>query len=95
MRTMVSTWNGRAPTGLDLRLRRTVAHVTQTVLAEEIGVARPQISQWEAALWPSAAACERYMAALDRLTERGVAAAADPAPADQGAMVPAGFSVES
>jgi len=83
MRTMVSTFRGRAPRGLDLRILRIRAHVTQTDLAEEIGVQRPQVSQWEAAMWPSAAACERYLDALDRISRRGAVAdsPATPVPA--------------
>lgn len=54
-------------TGLDLRLRRTAAMVTQTELAAEIGVSRQAVSNLEALYRPSDTAVARYLAALERL----------------------------
>lgn len=54
-------------TGLDLRLRRTAAMVSQTKLAAEIGVSRQAVSNVEALYRPSDSAVARYLAALDRL----------------------------
>ncbi|MGI8830539.1 MAG: helix-turn-helix domain-containing protein [Candidatus Limnocylindria bacterium] len=54
-------------TGLDLRLRRTAAMVTQTQLAAAIGVSRQAVSNVEALYRPSEAAVARYLTALERL----------------------------
>jgi len=55
-------------TGLDLRLRRTAAFVTQTDLAREIGVSRQSVGNLEALLRPHPRAVARYLAALEQLS---------------------------
>jgi transcriptional regulator with XRE-family HTH domain len=60
----------RSVRGLDLRLRQTRSGITQTVLAVEMGVARPRASQIEATYRPSRTTVDRYKSALDRLTGR-------------------------
>ena len=56
-------------TGLDLRLRRTAAFVTQTSIARELGVSRQAVGNIEALLRPSPTAVERYLQALRQVSE--------------------------
>ena len=51
-------------TGLDLKLQRTAARVTQRELAEQLGVRAQFISQVEARAVVKPATAERYVAAL-------------------------------
>lgn len=51
-------------TGLDLKLRRTAARVTQAQIAEHMGVRSQFISQIEARAVVRRETAERYMAAL-------------------------------
>lgn len=54
-------------TGMDLRLRRTAARVTQTALARRLGVSRQAIGNVELLQYPTPAAAERYLAALEQV----------------------------
>jgi len=56
-------------TGLDLRLRRTAAFVTQTSIARELGVSRQAVGNVEALVRPSPTAVERYLQALRQVSE--------------------------
>ena len=51
-------------TGMDLKLRRTAARITQHQIAEHMGVRNQFISQIEARAVVTPATVERYMAAL-------------------------------
>ena len=53
-----------ATTGLDLKLRRTAARVTQRQLADHLGVRAQFISQVEARAIVRQDTAERYLAAL-------------------------------
>ena len=53
--------------GLDLRLRRTAAGVSQVALAERMGVARQRIGQVEGMYRPPRRLRSRYLAALAEL----------------------------
>lgn len=58
----------RRPTGLDLRLRRTVAGASQVELARVLGVSRQRVGHLESMFRPSAWSAQRYLEALDELT---------------------------
>lgn len=54
----------RTVTGLDLKLRRTAARVTQKMLAARMGVQSQRISQIEALAVVRETTADRYVAAL-------------------------------
>jgi DNA-binding transcriptional regulator YiaG len=51
-------------TGRDLKLRRVAMDVSQSALAEKIGVPVSSVSRWEGARYVTTKAAERYLAAL-------------------------------
>jgi DNA-binding XRE family transcriptional regulator len=57
-------------TGLDLKLRRVEAGVTQTDLARHMGVWRQTVSVVEGSLRPRPRMVEHYLRALDELAAR-------------------------
>lgn len=59
--------------GLDLKLRRTAAGVTQREIAERMGVSAQFVSHIEARRVVRAATASRYVAALDAAANKGAA----------------------
>lgn len=57
-------------TGLDLKLARVAAGVTQTDLARHMGIWRQTVSVVEGSLRPRRRMVERYLKALDELAAR-------------------------
>lgn len=57
------------PTGLDLKLARTACQISQTALAQALGVSPQAISNLEARLRPTSTAAARYLAALEQLAQ--------------------------
>lgn len=57
----------RSTTGLDLKLRRVAAFVTQAELASTLGVSRQRVTSLEAEGRPAPTAVARYLAALEQL----------------------------
>jgi transcriptional regulator with XRE-family HTH domain len=53
-----------APTGLDLRVARTIAGVSQTELARRLGWPRQRVTWLESLIRPSRTAADAYRAAL-------------------------------
>jgi transcriptional regulator with XRE-family HTH domain len=60
-------------TGLDLKLRRTAARVTQTQIAEHMGVRSQFVSQIEGRAVVRKETAERYLAALAAVAPKAVA----------------------
>ncbi len=57
-------------TGMDLKLQRVAAGVTQTAIAGQMGCWRQTVSVIEGALRPPRHQVQRYRVALDQLTSR-------------------------
>jgi DNA-binding XRE family transcriptional regulator len=57
-------------TGLDLKLRRVAAGVTQTELAGHLGITRQAVGNVEARAHVSGRICERYLDALAGVAEQ-------------------------
>lgn len=53
-----------APTGLDLRVARTIAGISQTELARRLGWPRQRITWLESLIRPSRSAADAYLTAL-------------------------------
>lgn len=68
---MITDVRNRQIRGLDLRIRRLRAGISQTDLAVAMGTARPRVSVIEATYRPSAKAVERYLSALEQLRAGG------------------------
>ena len=62
---------GATTTGLDLKVERIRAGVTQLALAARMGRSRWHVGQLEAQLRPSARAVERYRQALEEAVAAG------------------------
>ena len=66
-------------TGLQLKLARVASGVPQRALARQLGLSPQRVAAIEAAFRPSSAACARYLAALDALSDATATSARVPA----------------